>query len=105
MSCRKMRELLSQKVASFEERDFFKEPFSQAEIRELVRGRPLSELFSWRSPTFKAMNMEGQSLTDDELVRLMAQEPRLIRRPLIKVGSQLIIGSDVKALDAVLSCG
>ena len=94
--------MLSQRGVSFQERDFFKEPFSEAEIRELVKGQALSDLFSWRSPAFKAMGLERQSLSHDDLIRLMAQEPRLIRRPLIKMGSRLIIGSDWKSVDAAL---
>ena len=86
----------------FEERDFFKESFSEDEIRELVKGKALSEVFSWRSPSFKAMGLEQETLSPDDLIRLMAQEPRLIRRPLTKVGCQLIIGGNRKAIEQAL---
>ena len=32
------------------------------------------------------------SLDDDGLLRLMLQEPRLIRRPLVMLGDRLVIG-------------
>jgi arsenate reductase-like glutaredoxin family protein len=94
--------LLSQRGVEFEERDFFKYPLSEGELRGLAKLKPLSELFSWRSPSFKAMGLEERSLSPDDLIRLMAQEPRLIRRPLVKVDDQLIVGSDWKAVEAAL---
>lgn len=82
-----------------EERDFFKDPFSEAELRGLLKGRKPADLFSWRSPSFKALGLKADDLTDDELVRLMLQEPRLIRRPLVETQDKLIIGGDMKELE------
>ena len=81
------------------ERDFFKDPLSEAEIRGLSKGRPLSEMFAWRSPSFKALGLEAGALTDDDLIRLMLQEPRLIRRPMVQIGDELIVGADTKRLE------
>ena len=85
------------------ERDFFKDPLSEAEIRGLSKGRPLSEMFAWRSPSFKALGLEAGALTDDDLIRLMLQEPRLIRRPLVQIGDRLVVGGSEKELAAVLA--
>ena len=97
-----MRDFLSQKGVDFEERDFFKETFSTAEIRGLAGGSSISQLFSWRSPSVKTMGLEGRKLSEDELVGLMIQEPRLIRRPLVRIGERLIIGANWKELEEVL---
>ena len=35
-------------------------------------------------------------------MRLMLQEPRLIRRPLFRVGNDLVVGGDRKSLERVL---
>ena len=94
--------MLSQKGAAIEDRDFFKDPFSEAEIRGLLRDRKPADIFSWKSPSFKALGLEAATLGDDDLVRLMLQEPRLIRRPLTQVGDELIIGADSKVLERAL---
>ena len=88
-----------------EERDFFKDPFSEAEIWGLLKGNTPSEIFAWRSPSFKALGLEAGSLGDNELVRLMLQEPRLIRRPMVQIDNELIIGANQKALERVLEVG
>ena len=84
------------------ERDFFREPLSEDEIRDLAKGHSLSDLFAWRSPSFKALRPEAGALRDDDMVRLMLQEPRLIRRPMVQIGDELIIGADIKRLESAL---
>ena len=95
--------MLSQQGVEIEERDFFKDPFSEAELEELMTLAPPSELFSWRSPSFRKMNLDKGTLEPQDLVRLMAQEPRLIRRPMFRIGDRLIVGGGKKAIDSVLS--
>ena len=74
---------------------------SEAEIAGLAARVPAAELFSWKSPTARARGLRPGSLGDVELIRLMAAEPRLIRRPLTVAGSDVIIGADLKRLEAV----
>ena len=71
-------------------------------MRELLEGRPAAELFSWRSESFRALGLAPEGLDDEELLRLMLREPRLIRRPLVQVGGRLIAGADWKALEEAL---
>ena len=62
-----------------------------------------SDIFSWRSPSFKALGIDADQLSEDDLMRLMLEEPRLIRRPLAVVDGQLIVGADRKTLETVLN--
>ncbi len=89
-----------QKGIEFRERDFFADQLSEVELRELIGSRPVSDVFSWQSPSFKKLGLSREELGDDRLVALMLEEPRLIRRPLVRVGSDLIVGADKKALEA-----
>ena len=99
-----MRELLLQKGLTLEERDFFKEPFTAAEIRELAAaGEGLSELFARRSPSLKAMGLAGQELPEQQMLQLMLKEPRLIRRPLVRLGDRLVVGANPKVVEAALA--
>ena len=94
--------MLSQKGLEVEERDFFREPLNPEEIRELAGDRSLSELFAWRSPSLKKLGLTGEDLSEDRMLELMQQEPRLIRRPIIRMGGNLLIGGSVKAVEAAL---
>lgn len=85
----------------FATRDLFKQPLSIEELRALVRLVPVRDLFSWKSPIARRRGLAPEGVTDDELLALMAGEPRLIRRPITVVGDRVIIGADAKALAAV----
>ena len=88
---------------ALEERDYFKEPFSEAEIRELAALGGIEQIFARRSPSLKQMGLANQDLTEDEIVNLMLQEPKLVRRPLIRVGSQVFAGGSGSVLDSVVA--
>ena len=98
-----MRAWLLQRGVELDERDFFQERFSADEIRRLIGDRPASELFSWNSPSFRKMGIDRDTLNDNQLVAMMVDEPRLIRRPLIEVDGRLVIGADLRALDEALT--
>lgn len=69
----------------------------------MAKDRPISELFAWRSPNFKALGLETEAMTGDDLVRLMLLEPRLIRRPMVRIGDRLVVGGSEKELAAALA--
>lgn len=84
------------------DRDFFKTPFTRAEIEALLHGKPAADMFSFRSPSFKALGLEQEKLNDNELINLMLKEPRLIRRPIVKLGKMVYFGADSKKLTEIL---
>jgi arsenate reductase/regulatory protein spx len=83
---------------AFSERNFFKNLLSEEEIRELAGYASVSEIFSWHSPAVKKLGADPASMGDDGLIELMLKEPRLIRRPLFRVGAKLIIGASPDSL-------
>ena len=85
-----MRAWLSQADVDLTSRDFFEDRFSEDELRRLFGDRPASDFFSWRSPSFRKMGVSRDSLGEDELVALMLEEPRLIRRPLVVVDGEVV---------------
>ena len=95
--------MLLQNGVSLEERDFFKEPFTEQEIRELAKDVGVSQIFARRSPSLKQMGLAEGELTDEKMVELMLQEPRLVRRPLVNLGGKLLIGANLKVVEAALA--
>ena len=85
------------------DRDFFKETFSESEIRELAAIAGTENIFARRSPSLKKLSLVDKELSDDEMVNLMLQEPKLVRRPLIKVGGKLMVGGGTAAVEAAIA--
>jgi arsenate reductase-like glutaredoxin family protein len=85
-----------------EERDYAKNPLDLTELKELFKGRDPRDFLNAKSPTFKAMGLQGNTLSAEQTLKLMAQEPNLIRRPLVVVGREIIAGLDRDRLKQAL---
>ena len=97
-----MRAWLHENNIDFEERDFFKDRFDGDELRGLLSGVSVSDAFAWNSPSYKDLGLAASDLDDARLLELMVREPRLIRRPLVRIESRLVIGASQKALEEAL---
>jgi arsenate reductase-like glutaredoxin family protein len=85
------------------DRDFFKDTFTRAEIEELLQGKPASEMFNFRSPSFKKLGLEKDKLSDSELIELMLKEPRLVRRPVVRIEGKVYFSADRSVLEGLIS--
>lgn len=101
-SCIKARQYLLKQGIAFTERDMFKHPLDKLELTAIVEQQPVSELFSSRSPSAKALGLLDRPHTDEELLAHMLEEPRLIRRPLLVAGDKVVVGFNPAALQEVL---
>ncbi len=95
--------MLLQKGLEVSDRDFFKDALSEAEIRELASIAGTENIFARRSPSLKKMGLADKALSDDEMVKLMLQEPKLVRRPLLKVGNKLMVGGGNAAVEEAIA--
>jgi arsenate reductase-like glutaredoxin family protein len=50
----------------------------------------------------KTQGLQPGKLNDDELIDQMLKEPRLIRRPVVRIGEEIYFGADSKMLGNVL---
>jgi len=84
-------------------RDFFKQPFSEAELRALLAGTAPADAFAWNSPRARAANLARQDPPpDDEIIRLMLETPYLIRRPVIRIGGRTLFGFNQREVESLL---
>jgi arsenate reductase (glutaredoxin) len=81
---------------AYESRDFFKQPFTIEELRTLLKSLQLAahEVVSTKSPAYKKLGLDRRTVTEDEMLALMVQESRLLRRPLSVVNGKPVIGFD-----------
>ena len=65
------------------ERDFFAERLTRAELTDLARrAGGIRAIFAFNSPSFKKLGRSAEAFSDEALVGLVLDEPRLLRRPL-----------------------
>jgi arsenate reductase-like glutaredoxin family protein len=74
------------------ERDFFKEPFTKSELEELIGARPITDFISTRAKSFKATGWDKKAPTKAQAIAAILENPTLLRRPILIVRRNLIIG-------------
>ena len=88
-----------------DERDYAKNPLSEAELKVLFSDAGLDPrgFLNPKSPTFKAMGLREKKLTESEAIKLMASDLNLIKRPLVIAGKTVIAGFDRDRLREALT--
>jgi arsenate reductase-like glutaredoxin family protein len=71
---------------------------SEAELDKLIGSRDYREFLNPRNELYRDRNMKENPPPRAEALRLMAENPNLIRRPVIVKGKQVIAGWDEEAV-------
>lgn len=102
-SCRKATELLRGLDVEVERRDYFQNPFTRDELRSVLAAgaRTPGEMVSTRARAYRDLDIAARQPSDDELIGLMVDEPRLLRRPLAISRGRSAVGFDAGALTAL----
>jgi regulatory protein spx len=94
--------LRSDLKVDLDERDYARQPLNAAELRELFKGRDPRDFLNPKSPAYKARGLAARTISPDDALRLMVEDPNLIKRPLVVVGREIIAGFDRERLKKVL---
>jgi arsenate reductase-like glutaredoxin family protein len=89
---------LQKKGIELEMRDLGKQPLTVAELDMLIGDRDYRLFLNPKSELYRKRKMKQNPPSRAEALRLMAQEPNLIRRPLVIKGKQIVLGYDEAAL-------
>jgi len=84
-----------------EKRDFFKDPFSETELKKIIimTGKKPSELLRKRDKMYKELDLGNNKKTDLQLTKLMVKYPGLILRPIVITKNKAFVGKiDAKSL-------
>ena len=75
-------------------RDFFKDPFTEAELKKIIKmtGKKPVELLRKRDKTYKEMRLDENKKSDSEIIKLMVKYPGLILRPIIITKNKALVG-------------
>lgn len=93
-SCRKAKDVLENEDANYEVREYFKQNVTRDELDNLLAttGLTVADILSTRSNPYKQGNLAEKNLSEDEILEMMTEEPRLIKRPILITGSNVVVG-------------
>jgi regulatory protein spx len=83
------------KGVKLKERDLIKHPLAAAELNTIIGERDPKEFLNPRSPSYRKKKLGTNSADREDLIRLMVQDPNLIKRPIIFKGKKIVVGFDV----------
>jgi len=98
-TCRKARSYIEKRGFGMEFRDLGKERLSSAELEKLIGDRDHTEFLNTRNELYRRKNMKENPPSRKEAIQMMAQEPNLIRRPVILAGGRVVLGFDKDGID------
>jgi arsenate reductase-like glutaredoxin family protein len=85
-----------------QERDLGKEPLSVAEIETLIGSANVIDFLNTRSASYRQQGFKKQPPTKRQAIALMAQDPNLIKRPIVVKGRAKVIGFNEERLRAIV---
>ena len=91
-----------EKKAEMEERDLGKRPLTAAELDEMIGSRSHLDFLNPKNELYRARKMREHPPSREEAIRLMAREPNLIRRPILRRGNQWVFGFDAAKFETIL---
>ena len=91
-----------EKKAELEERDVGRQPLTAAELDEMIGNRPHLDFLNPKNELYRARKMKEHPPSREEAIRLMAKEPNLIRRPILRRGNQWVFGFDAARFENIL---
>lgn len=97
-TCTKARNFLERRGYQLNYRDLWEEPLSVGELEKLIGPRDHAEFLNTHSEAYREMNLAENPPTRREAIRMMAKEPRLIRRPVVVAGGRVVVGYDEKGM-------
>ena len=86
-----------------QERDLGKEPLSEAELEALVGSADVIEFLNTRSAAYRQQGFKSHPPTKTQAIKLMAQDPNFIKRPIIIMGGTKVLGFDQAKLRALIA--
>ena len=104
--CRKSRaglEYLRDKTGDFETIDYIKNGISQEEIREILAkmNTSPSNLVRTQEDYYKK-ELKGKDIPDAEWITILAENPRLIQRPIIVTEHKAVLGQPPENIENLL---
>ncbi len=103
-TCRQVHAALKDAGVDFNEVNYYVTPLSAAKLRELLgkMGIPARDLLRTKEDVYKDLRLGERSLSDADLIGLMAKHPDLIQRPIVEKGARAILARPADRLKEIL---
>lgn len=94
ITCKKSISEIQRMKIDIKKRDFFKEPFSETELKKVIKmtGMKPTELIRKKDKKYKELELDRKKFSDEEIIKMMIKHPGLISRPIIITNNKAFVG-------------
>lgn len=85
---------MDQRGVNYVLRDYARLPLDVDELTELIGTRKPRDAVNVRSPSFRALKLELESIDDSKITEIMLTNQNIIHRPVLVAGETRITGFD-----------
>ena len=102
--CRTTLRLLKERGVEFEAINYYETPFTEADLRGLLKklGLTAREILRKDEPEAKQLGIGKMDFSDEELITSMAKHPDLIQRPIVLRGDRAVLGRPPENVEKLL---
>src|SRR5277367_3675773 len=97
-TCRKARKFMEKRGFQLYFRDLAKERLSSTELEKLIGKRDHTDFLNTRNEVYRKKKMKDNPPSRKDAIRMMSQEPNLIRRPVVLAGGRVVVGFDEEGI-------
>ena len=97
--CREVKRILTTKGVDYRTINYLEKPISATALKQLLHSAGLKPQDALRkNEEAYRRYVEGLNLSDEQLVRVMADHPELIQRPIVTKGDRAVLARPVERL-------
>ncbi|HKG20494.1 MAG TPA: arsenate reductase family protein [Blastocatellia bacterium] len=102
--CKATLGILLERGIEFEAVDYYEQPITPGLLRELIDklGASPRDILRADEPLARSLGVTERDLSDDELIRIMAENPDLIQRPIVVRGDRAVLARPPGAVERLL---
>lgn len=101
--CRASVKLLAEKQVTVELIEYLDQAISKQQLLDLLqRGIQAKDMLRVSEPSFQALNLDIDSLSEVDIINLLLTDIRLLQRPIFTHGERAIIARPVERLLEIL---
>jgi arsenate reductase len=103
-ACREVDKILRESGAEYEKIDYYVEPIGEQKLRELIKKMRVSprDLLRTKEEIYRQLDLGNPKHSDEELIKLMAQHPDLIQRPIVEKGNLAVLARPAENIRQLL---
>lgn len=102
--CRATIGILKDRGADFESINYYEQPLTVKELRKLIDrlGIAPRDLLRKGEQVYRDLGLAKRELSDEELIRLMVENPDLIQRPIVVKGDRAVLARPPENVEELL---